>query len=59
MIQAPEGGYYSIYTLDGMLLASGSINSLTGTIPCPTSGIVIVKIYTAETVYSYKQMIVK
>ena len=59
LIQAPEGGYYSIHTVDGLLIASGSIGILTDPIPCPTSGIVIVKIYTAANVYSYKQMIIQ
>ena len=59
LIQAPEGGYYSIHTVDGLLIASGSIGILTDPIPCPISGIVIVKIYTAANVYSYKQMIIQ
>ena len=59
LIQAPEGGQYTIHTVDGLLLASGYLNAYTGPIPCPTTGMVIVKIYTAQTVYTYKQMIVK
>ena len=46
----------------GVVIASLTIflvGILTDPIPCPTSGIVIVKIYTAANVYSYKQMIIQ